>query len=319
MKTSVTMCIECSFLVILLLVGCGGGGGGGGGSGDANRPPIADAGVDKTVSTGAAVILDGSKSNDPDGDALVYHWAITAKPLGSRLTLSSPTSPSISVTPDMAGIYSFSLTVGDGTTESTVDTMTVTSISDAVRVKTEKLVGKWNLNFTIISDFTFSYVLDTVLLDRNSQGGYAITGKYGSTTTVLADYWPRDGNYTLLHVYDYAGAIDNAFYVFYTDGDVILAGSCQYMVEKATGNFSSCHDLSGYKTFDGFAAARLSANDHNQVGELEEEGLDISQLRGTEEEGQPLDSSAVVDGAIVQNYQEALSHTLQPSSSMVGQ
>ena len=40
----------------------------------ANRPPVANAGVNQTVNAGDVVTLDGSKSNDPDNDQIKYLW-----------------------------------------------------------------------------------------------------------------------------------------------------------------------------------------------------------------------------------------------------
>ena len=40
----------------------------------ANRPPVADAGGPYTVDEGSTVALDGTASNDPDGDTLTYDW-----------------------------------------------------------------------------------------------------------------------------------------------------------------------------------------------------------------------------------------------------
>lgn len=38
-------------------------------------PPVADAGLDKTVDEGSAVMLDGSASHDPDGTVVSYAWS----------------------------------------------------------------------------------------------------------------------------------------------------------------------------------------------------------------------------------------------------
>lgn len=40
-----------------------------------DHAPIANAGPDQTVESGANVVLDGSKSSDPDGDELGYSWS----------------------------------------------------------------------------------------------------------------------------------------------------------------------------------------------------------------------------------------------------
>ena len=77
-----------------------------------NDPPIADAGPDQTVASGAPVTLDGSGSTDPDaGDTLNYAWSQTS---GPAVTLSDPTAVSPTFTaPAGPATLTFDLTVCD--------------------------------------------------------------------------------------------------------------------------------------------------------------------------------------------------------------
>jgi probable HAF family extracellular repeat protein len=53
-----------------------------------NRPPVAVAGPDQTVECPALVVLDGSKSSDPDQDVLAFEWREGSAVLGSGALLS---------------------------------------------------------------------------------------------------------------------------------------------------------------------------------------------------------------------------------------
>ena len=93
----------------------------------ANSAPVSDAGTDQSVSTGSTVTLDGSGSSDADSDMLTYSWTITSIRSGSNATLSDATLVSPTFTPNLGGSYVFSLTVNDGTVDSTVDTVAITA------------------------------------------------------------------------------------------------------------------------------------------------------------------------------------------------
>jgi hypothetical protein len=82
-----------------------------------NRAPRANAGPDQYVLVGTAVTLDASSSTDPDEDELTYDWSDTL-----HITIPSVEKPQ--VTFDTVGEHVITLTVSDGTEEST-DTMTV--------------------------------------------------------------------------------------------------------------------------------------------------------------------------------------------------
>jgi len=92
-----------------------------------NLPPIANAGLDKSVLVGTTVNLNGSASYDPNGDLLTYSWSIITKPNGSNASLNSSTLATPSFTADALGIYLLSLTVNDG--KSTSSTSKVSIIS----------------------------------------------------------------------------------------------------------------------------------------------------------------------------------------------
>ena len=99
-----------------------------------NTAPTANAGPDQTsVASGATVTLDGLGSTDTDaGDALTYAWTQTS---GTTVTLSDNdsatavqptfTAPTLSIG-DAAATLVFSLTVNDGTVDSTADTVSIT-------------------------------------------------------------------------------------------------------------------------------------------------------------------------------------------------
>jgi hypothetical protein len=89
-----------------------------------NVPPVANAGADQTVVTGAAVTLDGSASTDSDGTIASYTWtqlsgtAVTLSGSGATRTFTAPGSPTTLL---------FSLTVTDNSgAPSDPSTVTIT-------------------------------------------------------------------------------------------------------------------------------------------------------------------------------------------------
>lgn len=96
-----------------------------------NRPPIAQAGLDRTVGKNALVVLDGSASMDPEAFPLVYLWTLVSKPAGSTATIQSPTSAVTQFTADRPGAYVARLQVSDGVNPVAVDEVTITSENQA--------------------------------------------------------------------------------------------------------------------------------------------------------------------------------------------
>ena len=93
----------------------------------ANIAPVANAGAAQSVVTGSQVTLNGSASNDANGDALTYTWAFVSRPTGSTAALSSAASVNPTFTAATAGSYVLSLIVNDGALSSTTSTVTITA------------------------------------------------------------------------------------------------------------------------------------------------------------------------------------------------
>ena len=93
----------------------------------ANRPPSADAGSDQSVAEGTnPVVLDGSGSSDPDGDAVTHSWVQLA---GEPVALSDPSAAQPSFAAPLVAsdtTLSFGLVVSDGIESSAADTVNVT-------------------------------------------------------------------------------------------------------------------------------------------------------------------------------------------------
>lgn len=91
-----------------------------------NNDPVADAGIDQSVSTGSTVSLDGGNSSDADGDPLAFNWVFDSIPAGSQASLVNPMAQNSSFEADLAGSYVVSLVVNDGAENSQPDTVTIT-------------------------------------------------------------------------------------------------------------------------------------------------------------------------------------------------
>ncbi len=81
---------------------------------DKNNNPISEDRNNNTVTVTSPYELDGSRSSDPDGDALTYAWTIAGKPAGSSsATITGNDQDKAVFTPDVVGDYVIRLTVSD--------------------------------------------------------------------------------------------------------------------------------------------------------------------------------------------------------------
>jgi hypothetical protein len=106
-----------------------------------NAAPVANAGVAQSVATGSVVTFDGHASSDANGDTLSYLWTLASSPGGSTATLVSATSPTPTLTVDLAGTYVASLVVNDGKVDSGPSTVTITARTGQSGLPVEELMA----------------------------------------------------------------------------------------------------------------------------------------------------------------------------------
>lgn len=113
--------------VLISLSGCGGGGDDSTVKPSPNQKPVAVAGQNLNTAVNTLVTLDGSKSTDPEKDALSYSWSLTGKPEGSQAALSSPDTARPTFTPDLVGAYRVQLVVSDAQKSAPIEVLVTAS------------------------------------------------------------------------------------------------------------------------------------------------------------------------------------------------
>ena len=151
MKTSLKYTLATA--TVAVLAACGGGGGGGAET-SSNLPPVADAGVAVNAIVGQAITLNGTKSSDPEKQALTYKWTVKSKPVDSAVYLDSADTPNPILSNTRVGSYVVQLIVNDGTQDSapaTVNVEVASTISAVPRAPTASEISF--MKDTILSVF----------------------------------------------------------------------------------------------------------------------------------------------------------------------
>ncbi len=170
-----------------------------------NTRPVADAGLDQTVTVGTRVVIFGDASEDANGDVLTYAWRLADRPVGSEATLESTSGIDTAFTVDAAGEYVVELIVNDGYVDSLPDSMTVTTansppVADAgddqsvVAGETVVLDGSFSFD---VDDDALTYLWS--LLEQPDSSSAAILDSGAATTSFLAD---QDGLYVAQLIVD---------------------------------------------------------------------------------------------------------------------
>ena len=187
----------------------------------ANRLPNASVGGPYSGAEGSAIAFDGSKSSDPDGDALTYDWDFgDASPHGG--------GPTPSHTYVDNGSYIVKLVVADAygsKSTSSETTATVANATPAIASFTGPASGMTGVALTVNASFTDAGTRDTHTATVDWGDAQTTTGTVqesgGSGTAAATHTYATKGSYTvLLRLADNGGAVATATLALTVDDPV---------------------------------------------------------------------------------------------------
>ena len=224
------------------------------------QAPTANAGDDQTVNKGDYVTLDGTGSTDPNDDIITYLWSQTRGPTVtlSSSTLVSPTfdAPLINST---QAILTFSLTVNDGTVDSTPDTVDITVsnvnvFEEPVLLVTNETVKLTASDGAIYDRFGYSVSVynntavigayydddngresgSAYVFEKNSTGHWTQKEKLLASDGAAFDFFGRS-----VSVYNNTAVIG----AYYDDDNGRESGSAYVFVKNSTGHWTQKEKL----------------------------------------------------------------------------
>jgi hypothetical protein len=122
-----------------------------------NEPPTADAGPDQSGLVTDRFDLDGSGSDDPDGDTLSWEWTFTSTPVDSSAELVDGDRPDPSFVADRPGTYLLELAVDDGEFVSTDSVVILVTAPNAGPVANAGLDVTVDLGDLVVLNGSSSY------------------------------------------------------------------------------------------------------------------------------------------------------------------
>jgi len=140
--------------------------------------PDGDAGENQVVTLGETVTLDGTQSDNKNGETLTYSWSIVAAPNGSTAALTDPTTARPTFTPDLIGTYIFELVVDNDFHKSDPARVTVKcgaagsttpiaiSTDPSMQISIYAVKPRENYRTTTNVNFSLEYTIENVGAER---------------------------------------------------------------------------------------------------------------------------------------------------------
>lgn len=184
-----------------------------------NTSPVANAGADVTANVGSVVQLNGSASNDADGNLpLTYGWTQVS---GSPVTISGANTATPSfTTPAAVGALSFALVVTDALgAASTADTMVVNVVNQPnLAITGLQIAGP----LTRTTGSTGGYVA-SITAGSNVVYTWMVNGVSAGTGPLLSNTFATAGSYVVaVHAQNDTGSMDASLTVIVSNGSTLI-------------------------------------------------------------------------------------------------
>jgi len=198
-----------------------------------NRPPVANAGADRSAGVGSAIAFDGSASSDPDGQITTFAWSFGDGSNGSGATPMHAYG--------QAGTYTVRLTVTDDGGASSSDTAQVTVGVAGELVWTRTFGGPTFVDGITVNDLATApdgaVVLTGVLTGAANFGSGTVTSGGGNDAFVAM--WSGDGQLRWVRRYGGTGHDFGQAVAIAEDGDVVVTGGFTGSVDFGGGALTS--------------------------------------------------------------------------------
>jgi len=161
-----------------------------------NHAPIANAGSSQIVNEGAAVVLNGSFSSDPDGDNITYSWLAPENVVLTGATTATPSFTTTEVSADKT--LTFTLTVSDGTLTATAQVDVIVKQINKAPVANAGVDQSVNEGVTVTLNGTASADPDNDVLTYSwvAPNGITLSGTTTASPTFVAPEVKADTDYS---------------------------------------------------------------------------------------------------------------------------
>ncbi|WP_420595604.1 hypothetical protein [Deinococcus sp.] len=113
-------------------------------------------------------------------------------------------------------------------------------VKSSNQLQTERLIGNWAMNFTIINNFTFKYQLSDVRTSTVTPGDYNIFGSSASGDLVIGGYNSPLKAFALLHT-----TPEGEFFYVFDFAAANQVSGCTYIKSNGTDKLSDCYPMTG--------------------------------------------------------------------------